>query len=173
MCFLSKCRYHIILLGNVHELSKKLDTFCSSYQHLECLYKFFKYRFSGKIVVKSGQLFDNLQRAVFFNQQNRGVDRLPSITKKSLLSKRFKNHLFSSFQKRKTTQSSGSVSAERIDKVKTTKFELELMEIVDCFLDGQGNYDSKLVSFKIKSLKTNQFLDFKEICINQLVVQMI
>ena len=61
-------------------------------------------------------------------------------------------HLFSSFQKTKSTQTGGSVFAERIETVKKTKFELDLIKIVDCFLDGRGNYDSNLVSFKIKSL---------------------
>ena len=60
--------------------------------------------------------------------------------------------MFSSFQKTKTTQTSGSVFAERIEKAKRTKFEIELIKIVDCFLDSHGNFDSNLVSFKIKSL---------------------
>ena len=37
-------------------------------------------------------------------------------------------------------------------KVKKTKIELVLIKIVDCFLDGHGNYDSILVSFNLKSL---------------------
>ena len=98
---------------------------------------------------------------------------MPSIAKKRILRKKYKKHLFSSFQKTKATQTSGSVFVERIEKVKKTKFELDLIKIVDCFLDGYGNYDSNLVSFKIKSLSTNHFLKAKEICINQLVVQMI
>ena len=152
LCFLTNCRYHIILIGTIKELLQKLDPFCFNYQDVDCLYTLLKYRFSGKIVVKSGQLFDNLQRAVHFNQQNRGVDRMPSIAKKTLLRKKFKKHLFISFQKTKTTQSIGAVFAERIGKVKKTKFELEIIKIVHCFLDGHDNYDSKLVSFKIKSL---------------------
>ena len=63
--------------------------------------------------------------------------------------------------------------AERIEKVKKTKFELELEKVVHCFFDGHGNFDSNLVSFKKKSLLINHFLNSKEICINQLVVQMI
>ena len=152
MCFLPNCIYHIILIGNIKELLQKLDAFCFNYQHVDCLYTLFKYCFSGKIVLKSGQLFDNLQRAVHFNQQNRGVDRMPNIAKKRLLRKKYKKHLLSSFQKTKSTQTSGSVFADRIEHVKKTKFELELIEIVDCFLDGHGNYTSNLVSFKIKSL---------------------
>ena len=58
----------------------------------------------------------------------------------------------SALQKNKSTQTSGSVFAERIEKVEKTSFELELIKIVDCFLDGHGNYDSNLVSFRIKSL---------------------
>ena len=98
---------------------------------------------------------------------------MPSIAKKRLLRKKYKKHLFSSFQKTKTTQTSESVFAERVEEVKKSKIELDLFKIVDCFLDGHGNYDSNLVALKIKSLKANHFLKSREICINQLVVQMI
>ena len=57
----------------------------------------------------------------------------------------------SALQKNKSTQTCGSAFAERIEKVKTTKFELDRIKIVDCFLDGHGNYDRNLLSFKIKS----------------------
>ena len=63
--------------------------------------------------------------------------------------------------------------ADRSEQVKKTKFELDLITIVDCFRDGHGNYTSNLVSFKIKSLFSNHFLNSTEICMNQLVVQMI
>ena len=151
-CFLPSCKYHTKLLGNVEELLKKLNTFCFTYQRMDCLYTLFKYRFSGKVIAKRGQVFDNVQRANDFNQRNKGVDRMMSIAKKRLLRKKYKKHLFSSFQKTKLTQTCGSVFAERIEKVKKTKFELDLIKIVDCFSDGHGNYDSNLVSFKIRSL---------------------
>ena len=89
MCFLPNCRYHIILIGNIKDLLHKLGSFCFNYQHVNCLYTLFKYRFNGIIVIKSGQLFDKLQRTVHFNQQNRGVERMPSITKKRLLRKNY------------------------------------------------------------------------------------
>ena len=141
-CFLPSCKYHKLLLGNVEELLKKLDTFCFTYQHVDCLYTLFKYRFSGKVIAKRGQVFHNVQRAVDFNQRNKGVDRMPSIAKKRLLRKKYKKHLFSSFQKTKSTQTGGSVFAKRIEKVKKTKFEFDLIKFVDCFLDGHANYDS-------------------------------
>ena len=62
----------------------------------------------------------------------------------------------SALQKSKSTQTSGSVFAETIEKAKRTKFELELIKIVECFLDGHGGYDGNLVSF-IKNLYNKQY----------------
>ena len=58
---------------------------------------------------------------------------MPSIAKKRLLRKKYKKHLLSSIQQTKSTQPSGSVFADRIEHVKKTKFELELMKIVESF----------------------------------------
>ena len=77
---------------------------------------------------------------------------MPSVAKKRLLRKKYKKHLLNSFQKTKSTQTSGSVFSDRIEQFKRTKFELELIKTVNCFLDGHGNYTSHLVSFKTKSL---------------------
>ena len=57
----------------------------------------------------------------------------------------------SALQKNKSTQTSGSVIVERIEKAKKLKIDLQLIKIVDCFLDAQGYYDSNLVPFKMKS----------------------
>ena len=57
-CFLPACKYHIILFGKFEELLKKLDIFCFTYQHVDCLYTLFKHRFSRKVNAKSGQMFD-------------------------------------------------------------------------------------------------------------------
>ena len=74
---------------------------------------------------------------------------MPSNAKKRLL-KKYKKHLMSTFQKTESTQTSGSVFADRNKQVKRTKFEIELIKIVDCFLDGYGSYSSSLVSSKTK-----------------------
>ena len=87
-------------------------------------------------------------RAISFNQRNRRVDKKPSIAKKKLLRKNFKQLFMIALQKNKSTQANGSVFAESNEKVKKTKFEMELIKIVDCFLDGLGSYDRNLVSFK-------------------------
>ena len=55
-CFIPACKYHIVQLGNVQELLKNFDSFCFTYQHVDCLYTLFKYRFSGKDIAKSGRV---------------------------------------------------------------------------------------------------------------------
>ena len=84
-CSLPACKNHIILLGNVEELLKKLDTYCFTYQHVGCLFPLFKYRFSGKVIAKSGQVFDNVQRAVDFNQGTREWTECRALQKKEAL----------------------------------------------------------------------------------------
>ena len=172
MCFIPKCRYHILYLGNFEELLQKPDLLCFTYQQGDSLNTLFKYQFSTNIVVKSCQVFDNVHRAVYFNQRNRGVDRLPSIAKKRLLRKKYEKHLLGSFQKPKLTHTSGLVFAYRIEQVEKTKFKVELIIFVDCLLEGQGYYTSNLASFQMNSLWTNHSLISKEISTNQLVVQM-
>ena len=153
-CALPNCKYHVLLVADklVNTLLEKLDTLCFTYQFVDCFYTLFKYRFSGNIIAKNGIVFDCVQRAVSFNQSNKALDRMPSIAKKRLLRKKFKSHLWSSSQKSISTQTNGSVFTERVQQVKRTKFELDLIKIVDCFLDGYGSYDGHFVSFKIKSL---------------------
>ena len=77
---------------------------------------------------------------------------MPSIAKKRRSRKRFEQHFMNVLQKRKSTLTSVSTFAERIEKAKKTKLELELSKVVDCFLDGHGNYDSNLVFFSKKIL---------------------
>ena len=155
-CSLKHCQYHILLIADkdMNDLFTKVDRFCFNFQRVDCFYTLFKHRFSGNVVLKSGEIFDTVERAVSFNKLNKGVDKMPSIAKKRLLRKKFKKHMLTSIQKSISVQTSGSVFVERVERVRrTTKFELELMKIIDCFLDGYGRYESHLVTFKIKPCK--------------------
>ena len=82
LCFLPEGKFHVILLGNIEELLKKLNKFCFTYQHVDCLYLLFKYRFIEKVIGKSGQVSDNVQRSLDFNHRNMRVIRRPSIAKR-------------------------------------------------------------------------------------------
>ena len=82
---------------------------------MDSLYKLFNYRINGNIVVKSGQVFENVQRSVCFNGRNRGMERMPSVVKKRLLREKYRKHLLRSSRNTKTLQTSGSVFAERVE----------------------------------------------------------
>ena len=94
--------------------------------YLDGLYTLFNYRFNDKIVAKSGHVFGNNQRAVYFIQRNRGRDKMPGISKKGSWEKKYRKHLLSSFQKTKSAQTRGSVFAKRSKQVKKVNFSLEL-----------------------------------------------
>ena len=66
-----------------------------------------------------------------------------------LLRKKSTQHYRSALQMNKSMQASCSVFAERIKKAKKSKFELEPIKNVVCFLDGYDNYNSNLVFFKV------------------------
>ena len=161
ICFLPNSRYLITPIADIKESLQKLDAFCFNYQHVDCLYIVFNYRFNGKSAVKSGQLFDNVQRAFTFNHQNRRVDRMPSITRMRLLREKYKKHLLSSFQKANSMQTSGSVFAARIEQIERTNLELQLIKIEDCFLDGHSNYTSNFHIIQKRVFVNQAFSDFQ------------
>ena len=103
-------------------------------------------------------MFDNVQRAVAFHQRNKGVIKMPSLAKRRLLRRKFKQHFMSALQKNNSTQTGGSTIAERNEKAKKIQFELEQIKYVDCSLDEYGNYDSILLSFKKNLYNKQHFL---------------
>ena len=118
--------------GDIEELLPKMDAFCFTQQHVDCLCILFNYRFSDKSVAKSENVFDVVQRAVYCSRRTKGVHRKPSISKKIPLRKKFGKDSLSSFQKINSTQtSSGSVFVERNEQVKKIKFKLELIRFVE------------------------------------------
>ena len=142
-CFMKNCKFHILLIAakNLKDLLVKQDRACFTYQHVDCSYTLFKFRFSGNVLEKNGEILDSVERAVTFNKLNKGVDKMPSIAKKRLLRKKFKKHMLTSVQRSISVQITGSVFVQRVESVKRkTTFELELMKIIDSFLDGYGSY---------------------------------
>ena len=116
------------------ENSKKSDFFLV---WLLSLYSF-KYGTFFIIVVKSGHVFDNVQRAVLFDQKIRGVDGMPSIASKETLDEKLQKALIELLPENKINATSGSTFAEEIEQLKKTHGELELLKNVDCFLDAYG-----------------------------------
>ena len=88
-----------------------------------------------------------MQREALFNHQNR-MDRMPSVAKKKLLKKK---KAFVELLPKHWLDANygyfGSVHVPWIEQVRKTRFELELINCVDCFIDGHGKYTTELVDF--------------------------
>ena len=48
-----------------------------------------------------------------------------------------------------SSQNSGSIIVESIEQVRGTNDELDSLNIVDCFVDGYGNYNDNLITLEL------------------------
>ena len=119
MRFLPNRRDHILLIGNIKELLQNLDAFCLHYQH-NCTHCW-----STASVAKLLSRVDNslIMRRRQFNSATRTEDWTDCQHREKEM-KKYKKHLFSSFQNIKPTQTSRSVLADRIEQVEKIYFEL-------------------------------------------------
>ena len=98
VCFLPRCRCHIIPKGDLKEVLLKFDASCLNYQHVYCLYTFYKYWLWSENIFQSRQHLGDVQSAVHVNQQNWWLER---IAKERLLRKKSKSHLLSTLHELK------------------------------------------------------------------------
>ena len=128
----------------------KLEDLSYLYQTVDCLYTLSKHQFFGSVLEESGLVFTQLCRAVQHNYENKFVEELPSVSKKRLSRKKFTRHLLRAKQKNVSTQTMGSSFLDRIQSIKNSKYESELIKIFDCLLDGHGLIDNSLLYLEIR-----------------------
>ena len=151
-CPVENCKFHLVLIGSsLDQILQRLDKYRFTYQIVDCIYTLYKFRFYFNIISSRGEVFNPLNRAVEHNLKCRIPEKLPSVAKKRLLQKKFKRHYLSSAQKLASTQTLGSAFLERIRKVQNSKYETDLLIIVDCFIDGFGTVNSKCINFSINN----------------------
>ena len=123
-CSLGNCKFHIILIGtSLSQILQRLDKYQCIYQEIDCLYTLYKHRFFSSIVTSSGEVFNQLSCGVQHNLRSR---KTPSVSRKRLVRKKFKEHYLSSNQKLASTQTLGSAFLDRIRKVQNSKYEHDL-----------------------------------------------
>ena len=148
-CPLKTCRYHIVLISSsTEDLLQKLEDLSYLYQTVDCLYTLYKHQFFGNILEELRLIFIQLDRAVQHNYENKFVEKLPSVSKKRLSRKKFKRHLLRPEQRIVSTRTMRSSFLDRIPSIKKSKYEKELMKIVDCLLDGL--IDNSLLYLEIR-----------------------
>ena len=151
LCSLENCKFHLVLIGiSLSQIFQRLDKFAYIYQEIDCLYTLFEHRFYSSIVTSSGEVFNQLRRAVQHNLRWRGAEKMPNIAKKRLIRKKIKRPYLCSNQKLASTQTLGSAFLDRYRKIQNSKYEPDLFKIIDCFIDCHGSEHSDYLSFVIK-----------------------
>ena len=150
-CPIENCKSHIILISDsVEDILEKLDNYFYTYQTVDCLYTLFKHQFYNTLVVRKGNVFNQLVTAIKHNSDLKCVEKMPSIAKKRLARKRFKQHFMRSGQQSVSTQTLGSVFMDRVHSIRNSKYEADFLKIIDCLLDGHGSIDSANMTFELK-----------------------
>ena len=118
--------FHLVLIGtSFSQILRRKDNYNYRYQEIDCLYILFKHRFHTSIVTSSGEVFNQLNRAVQHNVRWKGAKKMCSIVKKRLIcKKKFKIHYLSSNQKLAFTQTHGSAFLDIIRKNRNSKTNL-------------------------------------------------
>ena len=84
--------------------------------------------------------------------------KLPNIAMKRLIRKKYRGHYLSFNEELASTQTHGSMFLDRNRKNLNSKFEINLLKIIDCFIDCHGSVNSDYVSFVINELSYIVFL---------------
>ena len=74
------------------------------------------------------------------------MEKVPNISKKRLSRKKFKRHLLRAEQRNASTQTPGSSFLDRVHSLRNSRYESELIKIVDCLLDGRGIIENHLLN---------------------------
>ena len=150
-CPLESCKFHLVLIGSsLDQILQILDKYHFTVI-VDCIYTLYKYRFYLNFISSRGEVVNQLNRAVEHNLKCRIPEKLPSVAKKRQLRKKFKRDYLSSAQKLASTQTLGSAFLERNRKVQNSKYETDLLKIVDCFIDGYGTVNSERINFSINN----------------------
>ena len=121
-CSLEIYKFHILLIGS----SFDWVIFIS---HKKLL--IFKYRFFSNVISSTGDILNQLDRAVNLDLKWKGAEKKPRVAKERLLRKKFNCRYLCSNQKLASTQTIGSVFLERVRKVQNSKSEHDLLKITD------------------------------------------
>lgn len=147
-CTISNCTYHILIIGDVDNILKRLDSLSFVYQSVDCFYTVYKHLFFNHVICQNGKVFELVDRAVNYNLNIRRIEKTPSIAKKRLFRKHYKQH--TEMKNTVSTQTPHSSFKERIESIQNSPYGFELFKIIDAFLDGSGIIDNELIFFQIK-----------------------
>ena len=128
-----------------------MDDLFFQYQTVDCFYTLEKHQIFGRTMDEAGLVFTQLKRAVQHISENKLVEKLPGVSKKRLSKKKFKRHLLRAEERNASIQTLRSSFFNRIQTLKNSKYEIELIKNVDCLLDGHGIIDNPMLKFEARN----------------------
>ena len=76
-CPIENCKSHIILISDsLEDILEKLDIFFYTYQTVDCLYTLFKHQFYNTVVIRKGNVFNQLVTAIKHNNDLKCVEKI-------------------------------------------------------------------------------------------------
>ena len=70
LCSLENCKFYFVLIGiSLNQIFQRLDKYVNIYQEIDCFYILFKHKFYSSIVTSSGEMLNQLRRAVQHNSR--------------------------------------------------------------------------------------------------------
>ena len=153
-CSLSDCSYHI-LLNNKIIMRQKLHQLIEvhfTYHFFDCFYTKFNFRLKERVCTKNGQLFHIVERAVNFNQNFKIFARIPRVTKKIFLMKKFEKPMHwiskeTNFPKKKPT-----TLLQYITNIIRSNHKTDIWRKVVCFSHRFGDSESDFESHRVRDL---------------------
>ena len=126
-------------------ITPKMDDLSFQYQTVDGLYTLYKHQIFGHTMDEAGLVFIQLKRVVQHISENKIVAKLPSMSEKRLSRKKFKRNLLRAEQRNASTQTLRSSFFDRIQNLKNSKYESELIKTVDCLVDGHRIIDNPML----------------------------
>ena len=84
-CYLENCKFNILLIGSYfNQTLQRLGNSLFTYQIINFLYTLCKYRLYSNVISSTGEVFNQLDRAVHHNLKWKGAEKMPSVAKKRL-----------------------------------------------------------------------------------------
>ena len=150
-CPLKNCSKHTILFSSsINEFFQKMDDLYFQYQTVDYLYTLYKHQIFGHTMEEAGLVSTQLNKAVQHNSGNKFVEKIPSVSRKRFSRKKLKRHLLRAEQRNASRQTLRSSLFDSIQTLKNSKYEIELIKIVDSLQDGHGIIDNPMFYFEIR-----------------------
>ena len=127
--------FHILLIGSsFDQILQRLGNFLFTNQIIDCFYTLYKYRFYSNVILSTGEVFNQLDRALHHNLKRKRAKKMPSVATKRVLRKKLKRHFLCYNQKLASLKPSVQLFWKECLKFKTQNMNMICLKKLTSFL---------------------------------------